>query len=453
MASTTGWAPPAGLLAPERDPQTGHQEPGEPAAKRALARPGKQNRQNQEASQEEQETPQQVSRFTPKAAAIGAAAAVLLAGAAVATALLSNAQVVPNVKPSAPVSVQPSALAFPAVPVHASITSSVTMTNNGSSPATITGMSLGGPGRHDFSVLAQALSDAAHHGSRATHPGAQPPPCHRVVPHAQTCTITVVFTPSAPGPRTGDLRIDLASPQQPQNITLSGTGTMAPPPSSAAPSSSVSVTGISPPRGTAGGGTRVVITGSGFTGATGVRFGTAAAKFTVDPSGTQVTATSPPGTGTVDVTVTTPAGASAATAADQFTYTTAPPAVTGISPPRGTAGGGTRVVITGSGFTGATGVRFGTAAAKFTVDPSGTQVTATSPPGTGTVDVTVTTPAGASAATAADQFTYTTAPGGHQRQHRHLHGRLGGHLQGDHDGQPHRVDQRGRRPAHRGDLR
>ena len=401
---------PAGLLAPERDPQTGQQESGEQAAKRTLARPGKQNKQDQETPRKEQETPRQAPRFVPRAAAIGAAAAVLLAGVAVAAALLSRAHGPPNSSPSAPVSFQPSALVFPAVPVHASITRSVTVTNNGSSPATITRISLGGPGRHDFSVLPPALLNAARRGGQATtHPGAQPPPCHRVVPHAQTCTITVVFTPSAPRSRAADLRIYLTSSQQPQNIALSGTGTNAPPPPSVPPSS-VSVTGVSPARGPTGGDTRVVITGSGFTGATGVSFGTAAAKFTVD-SGTQVTATSPPGTGTVDITVTTPAGTSATAAADQYTYTTtatAAPAVTRVSPARGPTGGGTRVVITGSGFTGATGVSFGTAAAKFTVD-SGTQVTATSPPGTGTVDITVTTPAGTSATAAADQYTYTTA--------------------------------------------
>ena len=68
------------------------------------------------------------------------------------------------------------------------------------------------------------------------------------------------------------------------------------------------------------------------------------------------------------------------------------------------------MTITGSGFTASaadTGVSFGSAAAtKFTVD-SGTQITATSPPGTGTVHITVTTPAGTSAATTADQFSYT----------------------------------------------
>ena len=316
---------PAGLLAPERDPQTGQQESGEQAAKRTLVRPGKRNRQDQEGPRKEQEVPQKAPRFVPRAAAIGVAAAVLLAGAAVAAALLTREQAAPNGKPPAPVFVQPSALVFPAVPVHASITRSVTMTNSGSSPATITRISLDGQGRHDFSILPPALLDTARRSGQATHPGAQPPPCHRAVPHAQTCTITVVFTPSASGSRTADLRIGLTSPRQPQDIALSGTGTIAPPPSSAPPSSappssSVSVTGVSPARGPAGGGTRVVITGSRLTGATGVSFGTAAAaKFTVD-SGTQVTATSPPGTGTVDVTVTTPAGASAATPADQFTY-------------------------------------------------------------------------------------------------------------------------------------
>jgi len=114
--------------------------------------------------------------------------------------------------------------------------------------------------------------------------------------------------------------------------------------------------------------------------------------------------------GTVDITVTTPAGASAATIADQFTYVApALPAVTGVSPPAsGPAAGGTSVIITGTGLAGATGVSFGGAAATtFTVDSS-TQITVTSPPGTGTVDITVTTSAGTSAATgtAADQFTY-----------------------------------------------
>ncbi len=64
----------------------------------------------------------------------------------------------------------------------------------------------------------------------------------------------------------------------------------------------------------------MTITGSGFSGASAVTFGTVPAQsFTVDSS-TEITAVSPAGSGTVDVRVTTPVGTSASSAADQFTY-------------------------------------------------------------------------------------------------------------------------------------
>jgi len=92
------------------------------------------------------------------------------------------------------------------------------------------------------------------------------------------------------------------------------------------------------------------------------------------------------------------------------TTVSTPPAVTGVSPNNGPTVGGTTVTITGSAFTGATAVRFGaTPAAPFTV-VNANQITATTPPhAVGTVDVTVTTPAGTSTISAADQFTYTCA--------------------------------------------
>ena len=62
------------------------------------------------------------------------------------------------------------------------------------------------------------------------------------------------------------------------------------------------------------------LTGTGFIRELLVDFGAvAASSFTVD-SPTQITATSPAGTGTVNVTVVTPAGISAVSSADQFTY-------------------------------------------------------------------------------------------------------------------------------------
>ena len=106
--------------------------------------------------------------------------------------------------------------------------------------------------------------------------------------------------------------------------------------------------------------------------------------------------------------MTTPVGTSHSTTADHYTYTAPRPAVTGVSPDDGSAAGGTTVSITGTGLAGATGVRFGAAAAVITADSS-TQITVTSPPGTGTVTITVTTPAGTSKATAG-HYTYSTRP-------------------------------------------
>ena len=170
------------------------------------------------------------------------------------------------------------------------------------------------------------------------------------------------------------------------------------------------VTGLSPTSGPAAGGTLVTITGTGFTGATAVDFGTTAA---TEPHGGQRHhdhGRQPGGHRHVDVTVTTPAGTSATSAADQFTYTVAAaPTVTGLSPTSGSAAGGTLVTITGTGFTGATAVDFGTTAATSVTVVNDTTITADSPAGTGAVDVTVTTPAGTSATSAADQFTYTVA--------------------------------------------
>src|SRR5207245_2599382 len=80
-----------------------------------------------------------------------------------------------------------------------------------------------------------------------------------------------------------------------------------------------------------------------------------------------------------------------------------PPTVTKVEPNSGPVAGGTSVTITGTNLTGATAVKFGsTSASVFTVN-SATSIIATSPPGVGIVDVTVTTPGGTSPNTPADQ--------------------------------------------------
>ncbi|MBC6981447.1 S-layer family protein, partial [Caulobacter sp. 17J80-11] len=173
------------------------------------------------------------------------------------------------------------------------------------------------------------------------------------------------------------------------------------------------VTSISPTAGPTSGGTTVVITGTNLSGATAVVFGaTAATAYTIN-SATQITATAPAGSaGTVDVRVTTAGGTSATSAADQFTFIAAP-TVTSLSPTAGPTGGGTTVVITGTGFSSAnpTGaVKFGATNATYTIN-SNTQITATAPANSaGTYDVTVTTAGGTSATSAADQYTFVAAP-------------------------------------------
>ena len=172
----------------------------------------------------------------------------------------------------------------------------------------------------------------------------------------------------------------------------------------------VTVTSINPASGPNTGGTKVTITGTGFTGATGVSFGqTPASNFNV-VSDTQITATSPAGSGTVDIIVTAPGGTSVTNAADQFTYTTPPPTITAIKPNSGLNTGGSNVTIVGTGFTGASSASFGQTAARSVSVISDTLATVISPPGSGTVDITITTPAGTSTTSSADQFTYTTPP-------------------------------------------
>ena len=87
-----------------------------------------------------------------------------------------------------------------------------------------------------------------------------------------------------------------------------------------------------------------------------------------------------------------------------------PPAVTGVNPSSGPTSGDTSVTITGTNLSGATSVSFGSNGATNVNVLSSTQITATSPPGSGTVDVTVTTSGGTSATGPADRFTYNAPP-------------------------------------------
>jgi hypothetical protein len=157
-------------------------------------------------------------------------------------------------------------------------------------------------------------------------------------------------------------------------------------------------------------GAAVTITGAGLADATAVKFGTQDATFSPVTAGgiTKLVVTVPAqAPGAVTVTVTTPGGTSAAGTPSAFTVLPPAPVVTGITPATVSTAGGTTVTVTGTNLTGTTLVRIGGRAvpAKAVTATSLTFVAPARLPGT--VDVTVSTPSGISAAA---QVAYETPP-------------------------------------------
>ncbi|HEY3842830.1 MAG TPA: IPT/TIG domain-containing protein [Acidimicrobiales bacterium] len=172
------------------------------------------------------------------------------------------------------------------------------------------------------------------------------------------------------------------------------------------------VTAVSPSSGLPVGGTHVTISGRNFRPTSTVLFGTTPATNVTFVNTSTMTATSPPGTGTVDVRVTNTFGESAANPpADQFTYQAPTPIIsaTGVSPLFGPTAGGTLVTILGSNFNSPANVTFGGSTVTGNV-VSANEITAVTPPhAAGAVSVTVTNVGGGSA-TAAQQFTFVPIP-------------------------------------------
>ncbi|MBK6722222.1 MAG: IPT/TIG domain-containing protein [Acidobacteria bacterium] len=176
-----------------------------------------------------------------------------------------------------------------------------------------------------------------------------------------------------------------------------------------APLSGPTVTAVNPTSGSVIGGNSVTITGTGFTGVTGVTFDGNACTSVNFVSDTEINCTAPAhSAGSVSVLVSTPGGTNGPNLL--YTYVAAP-TVTAVNPASGPTAGGTVVTLTGTNFTGTIAVTFGTTAATtFTVD-SPTQITATSPARTaGIINVRVTTAGGTSAVAVANRFTYVAPP-------------------------------------------
>jgi hypothetical protein len=155
------------------------------------------------------------------------------------------------------------------------------------------------------------------------------------------------------------------------------------------------------------------------TGPISVDFGTmptsqVSCAFAATGAGEECRVTVPPGSGTVDLRVTTAAGLTTPiTSADRFTYS--PVAITGISPALGAITGGTYVFLSGTELncdSGQLQVYFGGVPAAQIVHYGGGACAAITPAvaTTGPVHVTATFNGATSAPSAADVFTYVANP-------------------------------------------
>ena len=173
------------------------------------------------------------------------------------------------------------------------------------------------------------------------------------------------------------------------------------------------VTGLSVSSGSTAGGNSVTLIGTNFANVSSIHVGsTLVSTYTVN-STSSLTLVMPAAVsaGAVDVTVTNSAGTSGLSPADQYTYVSPAPVVSGLSVTSGYSTGGTPVTITGLNLAGATAVWFGSLAATSFRLNSPTSITANSPAApVGMVEITVQTPNGISATSAADRFTYLTPP-------------------------------------------
>jgi peptide/nickel transport system substrate-binding protein len=160
------------------------------------------------------------------------------------------------------------------------------------------------------------------------------------------------------------------------------------------------ITSFSPTSGPVG--TTVTINGTGFTGASSVKFNGTAATTWVIYSSTRIYAKVPTGATTGPISVTNPAGTGQSAASFTVTGGGGAPKISSFSPTSGPVG--TIVSVYGSGFTGTTAVKFNGTSAQFLVSSS-TKLYAKVPAGATTGKISVTAPGGTG--TSAANFSVT----------------------------------------------
>jgi len=136
---------------------------------------------------------------------------------------------------------------------------------------------------------------------------------------------------------------------------------------------------IAPKAGLAAGGNMVAIHGSGFAGATIVKFGSARSPHFKVESSSLIEAVAPPGTGTVSVSVATPKGSTPKSALSVYSYIS----LSSIIPTDGPASGGTKVLITGTNLQDVDSVWFGDRLATNLQLVTDNEMVAYSPAGSG----------------------------------------------------------------------
>jgi|GEM_PF-2792753 len=211
------------------------------------------------------------------------------------------------------------AMVFAPTSIVAGATSTLTITlsNPNSTPATLTANLVDTFPANVFVATTPSAATNCSAGTLTAAPGSTSITfaSGAGIPATGSCTVQVAVTSPVPGSygnslATGSLQTNLGSNAAPAAATLGVTAL--PPPT---------LTAISPSSGPAAGGTSVTITGAGFlAGGVTVAFGANPGTNVVVVSDTQITVSAPPGTGTVDVRVTTPSGRTSIVAADAFTY-------------------------------------------------------------------------------------------------------------------------------------
>jgi hypothetical protein len=172
--------------------------------------------------------------------------------------------------------------------------------------------------------------------------------------------------------------------------------------------STPTITGIAPSTGSPSGGTAVVVDGTGFVPGATLKIGCGNATSVVVLNATTITALSPacPAGTTGNVVVTNPDGGTA-TLAGGFSFGSASPTLTSVTPTSGPIGGGTPITVNGTNFANGATLAIDGRAATNVVIVTPTTLTAVTPAGAvvGAADVVITNPDQATA-TLANAFTY-----------------------------------------------